>query len=528
MDISRVFAAESSSKYSLFILLSLAAAVYLMFPTRDFYWDGIIYAQFIEDSPGFGAHLFHPNHLLYNFVGYLAYHAAQGLGLQTRALFVLQFVTIIFSLAGAFVFFRIVRLSFGGEYLSLALTALFAFAAAWWRFSTDADVYIISVFFLLVGFYLILPNQTARPFLAAFAHSFAMLFHELAVLFFPVVILGLLFQTASCGRRDQAETVLKYAAAAFLLTFGTYCLSFYLLTGGFDARSFFVWVTSFAPDAEVSRNAWQSLSLTLRGHRQMFLDGSSRLFDRSALSVFLLIPLVGATLILIIQVVRNRREISIWRRALAGQKIYRRPLFLLCAAWILPYLLFLFIFIPGNTFYRLFYFPAVIVLCGILFAPFENLNLARRGRLALLAIVLCLYNFLFYIYPNSRVRKNTPLALASEANRVWSEKTVVFHVPTAAFDSLDTNNRLVRYFNPSVAWKPLNYITLEQFESEVRTINRAGGAVWLDASAFERLSADSETAAWLEQNAARGNNETELNLPSHKMKYIRINANSPE
>jgi hypothetical protein len=525
MDNQRVFSTESFRKHSLFFFLLLIFLIYLAFPTKDFYWDAIIYSQFIEDSPRFGAHLLHPNHLFYNALGYLAFHAARNLGFEIRAIYVLQFLTSVFSVLSTLVFFKILKHSLRCLYLSFALTTLFAFAAAWWRFSIDADVYPISVFFLLAGFYFLLPDKIPRPVLVAVLHSLAMLFHELAVLFFPVAVLALVFQTASLDAPKRIFVVLRYVFTAFLLTFGTYCLSYYLITGTFDFKALVIWMTSFAADAEISRNAWQSLSLTLRGHRQMFFDGSSRLFDRSVLTVPLLILFSVFALFFAFRLVRNFREIKIWRRAVAERKIYRQPLFLLCLAWIFPYLIFLFVFIPANTFYRLFYFPAVIILIGITLAPFENLKQKRRWRLASLVALLSLYNFLFYIYPNSRVRENTPLALAFQANQVWSGKTVVYHVPNAAaFDSLDTNNRLVKYFNPPVAWKSLNFITLEEFESEIQAVRRDGGTVWLDASALEKLTANPQTAEWL----ARNSRQTELSLPAHRMKYVQIVLNSPE
>ncbi|MDQ3801482.1 MAG: hypothetical protein M3384_18830 [Acidobacteriota bacterium] len=532
MNVQRVFSKDNIRKYSLFLFPLLVFAIYAALPTRDFYWDALIYSQFIEDSPRFGAHLLHPNHLFYNVLGYLAFHAAQNLGFETRAIYVLQLVTIVFSALSALVFFKIARQAFQSEYLSFWLAALFAFGAAWWRFSIDADVYPISVFFLLVSFYFLLPGKRPRPFLIAITHSFAMFFHELAVLFFPVAALGLIFQTVSAERKRRISIVLQYALAAFLLTFGTYCLSFYLVAGAFDVKAFIAWTTSFAPDSEISWNAWRSLTLTLRGHRQMFFDGSSRLFDRNALTVVLLIAFFASALFFAFVFLKNLKEIKIWRRAVAERKIYREPLFLLALAWIIPYLLFLFFFIPQNTFYRLFYFPAVILLIALVLAPFENSGddggaKKRRWRLAALVAALCLYNFLFYIYPNARVRENTPLALAFEANRVWSEKkAIVFHVPNrAAFDLLDTNNRLVKYFNPATGWKPLNFTTLEEFESEIRALEAGGAAIWLDAAAADELAANPQAAAWLANNSRAAR---ELSLPAHRMKYVQITPNPPK
>jgi len=522
---SKTFALDKNGKPLVLVFSFLLLSIYLVFPTREFYWDGIIYAQFIENTPDFGAHLFHPNHLFYNVIGYIAFNAAQSFGLQLRAIYVLQFVTTIFGVLCAIVFYRISKHIFRSRYLSAAMTALLAFSAAWWRFSTDADVYIISIFFLLVGFYLVLPNKEPRPYLAAIAHSFAMFFHELAALVFPAIVLGLIFQTVSLERRKRILIVAQYGFAAFLLVFGTYCLCFYLLTGTFYFKDFAGWVFSYAPEAGLSSNLWESLSLTVRGHQKLFLDGSSRLFERNAFNIILLTVFSGAAAWFLIALGRNFRELKIWLQSFREQRIYRHQVVLLCAAWIAPYLFFLFFFLPENIFYRLFYFPALIILIGTLLAPYENLNRKRRGRLALFVLLVGLYNFLFYIQPNSQIRENTSLAVALRANNLWSEKTVVFYVPVSSFDSFDSKDRLVRYFNLPVAWKPFDSIKLKEFEAEARKIHGDGGNIWLSAAAVKKLSAMPGAAQWLTENSSA---QTELDAPPLDMKYIRIVPKSAE
>lgn len=507
------------------VFLLLLSAIYLTFPTREFYWDGIIYAKFIEDAPGFGAHLFHPNHLFYNVLGYAAFHTAQSLGLQIRAIYVLQFVTVVFGVLCAGVFYAISKQIFRSRYLSGAMTVLLAFSAAWWRFSTDADVYIISIFFLLISFYLVLPDKEPRPYLTAIAHSFAMFFHELAVLLFPAIVLGLIFQTVSLERRKRILIVAQYSFAAFLLVFLTYCLCFYLLTGTFAVKDFANWVFSYAPQAGFSPNVRESLGLTLRGHQKLFLDGSSRLFERSVVNIMLLAIFSVAAAAFLIKLGRNFEEVKIWLQSVGSQKIYRHPVILLCAAWIAPYLIFLFFFLPENVFYRLFYFPALIILIGTLLAPYQNLNRKPRGRLALFVFLIGLYNFLFYIQPNSQIRENTSLAVALRANNLWSEKTVVFYVPVNSFDSFDSKDRIVKYFNLPVAWKPLDSIKLKEFEEEVRKIHGDGGNAWLSAAAMKQMAATSDAAQWLNENSSA---QTELNAPPLDMKYVRIVPKSAE
>src|SRR6185503_7112713 len=117
--------------------------IYLLFPSRNYYWDGIFFARVIEDVPGVTPSLLHPNHLLYNVVGFFLYRCARTLGLNWRAVEVLLFANSVVSVLTAFVLFRILSRSLQSSYVAWTLTLLFAFSATWWKFSTDADAYIL-------------------------------------------------------------------------------------------------------------------------------------------------------------------------------------------------------------------------------------------------------------------------------------------------------------------------------------------------------------------------------------------------
>ncbi|HEU5132344.1 MAG TPA: hypothetical protein VFT26_09585, partial [Pyrinomonadaceae bacterium] len=137
------------------------AVIYLLFPTRVYYWDGIVFAQAIEDAARLNASLVHPNHLIYNFVGYLFYKLLSSLGAQIRAVTALQILNCLLSAMCARILFSILMSTLRSLYLAVCLTLLFAFSATWWKFSTDANAYVPSVLFLLISFYLVLPNQKA-------------------------------------------------------------------------------------------------------------------------------------------------------------------------------------------------------------------------------------------------------------------------------------------------------------------------------------------------------------------------------
>src|SRR6185503_2429997 len=119
------------------VLCLAIAAIYLAFPTKVYYWDGITFAQAIEDAPGPNVSLAHPNHLVYSYVGYCFYRLLRTLGAELRAVTALQILSSLFSAASAAVLFAILRDTVRTVYLPVCLTLLFAFSATWWKFSTD-------------------------------------------------------------------------------------------------------------------------------------------------------------------------------------------------------------------------------------------------------------------------------------------------------------------------------------------------------------------------------------------------------
>ncbi len=52
-------------------LFVATAAIYLAFPTKNYYWDGITYARAIEHTAALNPTLLHPNHLFYEGLGYI-------------------------------------------------------------------------------------------------------------------------------------------------------------------------------------------------------------------------------------------------------------------------------------------------------------------------------------------------------------------------------------------------------------------------------------------------------------------------
>src|SRR5690348_14546923 len=192
----------------------LVLAIYLLFPVKDYFFDGIYFAQTIEDSRGLNLFLFHPNHLLYTATGYAIYRAAGATGMHARALNLLVLFNSLVSALAAAMFLQVLLEISSSAYLSCVTTLAFAFSATWWRYSPNADAYVPGIFFLIISFYLILPSRPGRPVTLALTHCLAMLFHQMTVMFYPVAVVGLWLQGANAPERERVRRVVLYTGVA--------------------------------------------------------------------------------------------------------------------------------------------------------------------------------------------------------------------------------------------------------------------------------------------------------------------------
>lgn len=494
--------------------------VYLTFPTRNYYWDGINFALVIENSRGLSSALIHPHHLLYNVFGYLVYHLFDVLGWHVRAVHVLQITNAFLSALCALLLFRFLRHTLRATQLSFALTSLFSFSATWWKYSTDADSYVASVLFLLVCLNLVFAARRPRPAAVALAHAAAMFMHQLAVFFYPVIVIGILFNNPGLSVRRRALLILKYSVAASSLTLAANYYCFHLQTGAYGVADFAGWLTSYLHGSNGYSFSfdWRGgILLTLSGQAKLFFGGRLNWLEGLMSPAILTLSVLLAAIILLLgfKVVGGLRTLISEVRSATPLEGSLRPA-AACSMWACIYLTFLFFWYPYFTPYRLFYLPAVIVLLGIVLVRYQVLSTPARLRYAALSVAaVALGNFLFLIYPLSHVEKNPPLALALEMNRTWAGGTVIYYA------SPNADNELFRYFNPATAWRELGAVGEPTFEEELRGIYRQGGAAWVDASALDRIQSAPEGFRWLSERT-RGGRRTELVNNSYRIIFVQV------
>ncbi len=446
--------------------LALPLAVYLLLPTRNYYWDGVAFAINVEKQLPLRDTL-HPNHLIYTAACVWLYHAALLIGLKTRALFLMQFVNSLLAGASVALVYRAFRRRTIRVEGAIAGALALAFAATWWKFSTDADAYIPSIFLLLCANDLLETRRSAV--LAGVTHAAAMLFHELAFLFLPIAL----------WRLKQPKKAISYAACSLGPTGVAYVLAYRTVCGGFSAAGLAGWVVAHSPDASFSWQPLRDLGLTLGGTLRLFFGGR---LDQVKAEPF---TLIGA-----VAVIACVLGLALaWKRS--GPLRFRIPPNDLLL-WVGLYVAFLFVWMPQNTFYRLFYLAPLVLSVGC------AVERARVDRLLpwMVCGLLFMWNLTFAIYPQSRVENNAALRFALAQHEHWPAGTPI------AYHTFHPDLWTISYFNQQAAWIGLDRRDLASLDRSLADARQRGQRLWLEATAYDFLSADSAGRRWLAAHPA--------------------------
>jgi len=194
-------------------LIAAFALVCLGFPSYDWYFDGLTFAMAAEGVAGGGnpAWLFHPHHLLYTPVAFVAYRLAGALGLSVRAWLVMQWLSTACAVGGLWLFHRLlVRLAVPAP-ARLAGLVLVGASYGWWRHATQGDTTLPEAALLLA-----LLSAAVRPatpaVLLGLLQAAAVLVHESAVIFLPAAVWAIWRLRPRAARARNLATFLGVTA----------------------------------------------------------------------------------------------------------------------------------------------------------------------------------------------------------------------------------------------------------------------------------------------------------------------------
>lgn len=202
-----------------------------------------------------GDHLFHQHHLLYHYLANKWLFFLSIVFRQTPQYLIIEAFTAFWgslNLALCYLFFRNrFNLAFP---LSICGTAIIAFSFGTWFYSVNIEVYAPPVFFILCTLYIITrkhftPNSVAA---VAVLQSFAILFHQLNVLFTLVVVYWLL----SAGSRHFFKSAIKYLLISVVICGTVYFYAGWIAEGHNNISEFTNWVLGYTR----GHSYWQPLS----------------------------------------------------------------------------------------------------------------------------------------------------------------------------------------------------------------------------------------------------------------------------
>jgi len=487
---------------------------YLATLTADYYWDGITFALQIEKvaKAERGAELlFHQNHLIYNVFGYVLYRITQALGFSIRALQVLQIANAIAAAITVGVFYRVAFRVTRNRAAAILSAAALASSAVWWKLATDADAYIISILLILVCAGALMARKPSWI-RAGLALAGAMLFHQLAALFYPAALAAIL---TNPHMQKKGRFALGLSAAAWVPTLCAYYICASLLHDISDPLGVIRWAISNPSGVSPSLNPLRGIALLPRGHFDLIVGNDFAIYRSQAgwiEHLFTLIA-VSAAIGFIIKAVREPRRSDFlkglyqfgcdiraqWR--LSGSML---------TIWVGAYVAFLLFWEPWQTLYRAFYLPALALGFALILWNLRQVMGASFTNTATLAVAtLVFFNLSFFVFPHMRASTNPRIAAARQANQVWNETTVIYYVDRNEADTA------FEYFNDKTDWRRLTPTTRANIDAEIRLAFDQGKQVWLNKGVVDALGSE-----WLERRAH--GREILLEEPQAPARYIEL------
>ncbi len=219
-----------------------------------------------------------------------------------------------------------------------------------------------------------------------------------------------------------------------------YYISYLATHSGQSTESFFRWITSVSNDTRTTRGFGQLVVSNASSYLKLFGGGKLTLVRDflSPLVIAGLLLCVGCTVAAFIVGFRNRTQPSL----VTPDHRMRSVLWSSAAV----YFVFLSWFEPGNAFYKLFLWPAIVVLIGS--------YLDQYGRRLIrpftwLVLGLGAWNFAAFIYPHSKVEADPVLALAKRIDKELPKSATVY------YKALSPDDWYLEYFAPGRRWEPL-------------------------------------------------------------------------
>lgn len=503
---------ETSRRTSLIIVVAVTL-LYMATLTSDYYWDGITFALQIEKvaAGSRGTYLlFHQNHLAYNAVGYSVYQCAQGVGLGLRCLQVLQIANAFLGAAAVGVFFGITYRATRNYYAAIVCSLTLAVSAAWWKISTDANAYSLTLLLILVCLSNLLGGKP-RWLIAGAMLAAAMLTHQLASLFFPAALVAI---GSSKVIKQKVRFAVLMSMLAWIVTLAAYYVCAAIQFGIYRPFGVVKWATSNPSQKSLSANPLEGIVSFPRSNFDAIIGHNFTLLRQNG--GWLEITIVLVAIMLALSAVfkaapkaRALRDMKALLRCQPEMADARRQIVPVLLAWVGAYVLFLTFWGP-LIYFRAFYTPALALGLALILSNFHSAcRKGPTGAAALGVAALALLNFGLYIQINMCPESNSLVAAARRAAGGWDKHTLIWFMDRNEADTA------FEYFSPDVTWRRLTPEASQNLANTSRSVNGEGGSIWLNKGAAESMDPN-----WL-QKYARGS-LIEIKSSNGVARYVQL------
>ncbi len=360
---------ESSFRRSeLIFILALFIPVYIFTLSSNLAasHDSIEYIYKIENNKD----LFHPHHLLYFATAKLWLNLFTSIGFRGENDHIVASLNSIAGISVLCLMYLILRKRFK---LSRSISSLAilppAFSFGFWFYSDCVEVYIIPLLFLALSLYLLSSNRlTTKMFvLIGVTHGLAVLFHQVHILFFPVVLTAIIFYRSE-SRKSITKSLLTYSSAFIPVVGLPYIIVMFGVLRFDSIGKAWYWLTLYAhgtgyfipPSAQSLIKAVIGFSRSIIGGHFIFriewfnsfvqkllpdkwlMDENFlvRLLDERFAYVFVVLN-IALTIFIFYLLIIHRRN---WRLLFSAHK----RLISLLILWLLIYSCFFFLWDPSN------------------------------------------------------------------------------------------------------------------------------------------------------------------------------------
>ena len=417
------------------LLLTGAGVLLFRFPARVMECDAVTYAS--AAKRGGVADLCNPGHIAYGFLERAALHIGQRMSPPANPIFLLQYLSLVAALAGAYFLYRALVEARVERLWGLIFAATFLFSYGLWHYATQAESYTLAAFFIAAfmwRFIRFLKSPSVRNGVVAGAIlGTATLAHQTALLLLPAAVAGALAPT---GRAERARATGALVTAAVATAGIPYLVLGWTLLGLRSPVDFQRWAFGLSKWGWWGGWSAASAAQALVGATRSFVGShfllglepvrvyAMKLFpgasweDELAIASyvsprFALALLVTEGFVIAVALVAVARRLSGIRHLLAMD----RGLTLFLVVWLAVLGIFFTWWAPERAEFWIPWFPALIMLVAIRTGHRgSDVRGPIWGAAAFLAALFAV-NFWGSIYPQSldRMEPDTLAALAIEA-----------------------------------------------------------------------------------------------------------------